>query len=194
MTKYFPTNNLVFATVATIPSNRYFFVRNGDPGDIFCHDGQGGVLEVGRLGQIILNQDQPMLPPVIGDKIVLVRESNNRAAWNFTRAFRWAKEEDWEEVKWAVNAHTVFRAIAFGHRHNGQFQKNTGTEVELIREELINIINQNSHQSNDPLGKHYSVRLGRTLLSYEVRWERQDPDGTWTECDDPRPIRFEPVY
>ncbi|MCR4285508.1 MAG: hypothetical protein NUW00_01280, partial [Candidatus Kaiserbacteria bacterium] len=103
---------------------------------------------------------------------------------------RWSHASDWREVMWALNAHTVFRAIAYDHRNGGHFQGNTGKEVTLEEGRLIDLVTTNPRRTNgqDPLAESYSTSLKGKALSYRTRWERIDADGLLTECADPRPV------
>lgn len=179
---------LVYATVAVVPTADYFFVKNGEPRQIFCHCRQGGSLQISREGRLSVELGEQTYPPSIGEKVVLIRESNNPSNRLYTKAGLWVKDEDWQESKWAVNIHRIYRATAHGHRHDGKYQSNTKSGVVLATDTLINIIANNPwHLSNDPLKAHYSAEIGGHTLSYdEVRWERLEPDSTWTECGDPR--------
>ena len=188
MIKNFDTNRgIVFAEVVTVLRADCFLVRNGDPGQIFCHCRQGGDLEVSSSGHLILVQNRTIISPSVGEQVVLIRESNDRNNRDYTRAARWVPIDDWEESSWAVNAKETFRATAYDHRCNGHFQNNSGKDVLLTEGTLMEIVKKNPRSgNNDCLGAHYAVGLGTKTLTYNVRWERWCPDG-WVECGDPRP-------
>ncbi len=174
---------LVVATVKRVQNADYFFVQNGEPEHILCHCKQGGNLELTPTGAIVMTRNQEIYPPSLGDKVVLIRDTNNR-----TKAARWAIKQDWDEVSWAVNAKTTFRAVAYNHRNNGKFQSNTKHDVVLVEDSLINICRQFPRNASvDTLKSGFSSKLGPMTLSYEVRWEKLETDGTWTECGEPRP-------
>ncbi|MDO8590623.1 MAG: hypothetical protein Q7R65_01450 [bacterium] len=186
------SSGIVVAKVASITCTEYFFVQNGEPEQIFCHRNQGGTLKVSRHGRMFLsqNQHQPVSLPHINEEIVLIRESSNRSERAFTKAHRWATMSDWREVEWAKNANRIYRAIAYDHRNGGHFQKNSSEGVVLVSGTLLSIIDQFPRlgiAKSDPLLSGYSVHLRAVTLSYKVRWEYSDSDGTVVECADPRP-------
>ena len=187
MIKNFPVQNgIVVARVVNAPNPYYFFAQNGDPAQIMCHINQGGEAVVSDSGRL---QFVPFIDslPIAGKNVVLIRESQNPAEKSYTKASRWITEENWNQVSWAVNANTTYRAVAYNHRTDGHFQGNTRESVELANDRLLEIAKKNPRQSNDPLGEKYSIEFAGHTLSYSVRWERLDGDGVWTECADPRP-------
>jgi len=171
------STGVVIGTVVRIPTSEYFFVQNGDPRQVFCHVNQGGALEVSVAGRLVLNQNKPVYPPSIGDRVALVRGSTNPADRNFTQAAGWVPAEDWS---WAVNANRTYRAVAYDHRSNGQFQGNTRADVELVHGTLSEIAAKSPKQHNDQLESGHSAILGTVTLSYKVRWERLETDDSWT--------------
>lgn len=178
------TQGIVVATVTRVPNADWFFVQNGSPEQIFCHCNQGGSLALTQSGAIVMNQNQRVYPPSLGDKVVLVSDSSQVKA----KAACWAPKSDWDEVSWAVNAYSIFLAVAFNHRCNGKFQSNTKQDVGLVEDCLINICRKHPHNApNDTLRSGFTSKLGALTLSYDVLWSRLEKDGTWTECKDPRP-------
>lgn len=189
-------NGVVFAEVVkrpvddTNPLERvYFFAKNGDPRDIWCGGIFGGELVVTNGGQIVLNQDFEPRIPQIGEKIVLIRGSENPEGRDYTKATRWATLENWNEVAWAVNAHVTYHAIASDHRNTGQFMSSTNKEITLVTGTLLSITRQYPRDAhNDPLSEGHTSSVGKLKLSYQyVRWEKLEKNGCWTECGDPRP-------
>lgn len=185
-------HGVTMATVENVPNEDFFFAKNGEPGQIFCHCNQGGSLTVSSRGLIGLNRNDAVYPPSPNERIVLIRESSDPSSRGYTKALRWALEADWQEVAWVVNAQKVYRAIAYNHRNKGHPMSNLRTDVKLVEGTLMEIIKQfpRGAVAGDPLQEKYSTRVGDMTLSYSVRWERLDPDGKQPECGDPRPIHF----
>lgn len=184
MTKNFPTTQVVIATVSNIPSDQYFFCKNGDPHEIMCHKNCGGTLTLTQSGRVVLKQDEQTVESAIGDKIVLVRASEDEGSRDYTKAFRWAPFSDWQNVLWtlerALKMQTTFRAVAFNHRTNQHTQSNALVDQVLKEGKLADLINE--FHGRDPFGKQIECQLGSTSLVSDVRWEKKCADGKWTEC------------
>ncbi len=191
MTKSFPRNKVVIATVMAIPTRHYFFAKNGDPNEILCHLNQGGTLQITRGFNLVVDAAEKQLP-AIGGKVVLIRNSDDPFDDNFTLANTWVKFEDWLEKKWVANAHATFRAVANDHRTDGQRHSNSDNEVELAKGSLIDIMRSFPRgAASDKLGPSYTTELFGKSLSCKTLWYKLEADGTWTECADPRPIDFQ---
>jgi hypothetical protein len=130
-----------------------------------------------------------MAPPATGDQVVIIRESENPAEREFTKAKMWVYVSAWEKVAWATNFHKRYRAIGYEHRINGQPQKANNQEIVLAEDQLIGIVMVNPYTDDgkDQLSETYTSYLGTREYSYKVRWERLGPDGLWVRCTDPRP-------
>ncbi|MCX6719087.1 MAG: hypothetical protein NTZ38_01790 [Candidatus Taylorbacteria bacterium] len=181
------TDGVVIATVVKIPTSEFFFVKNGEPKEILCHCNQGGNLAVSDGGHLLFEQDRnrPVYPPSLEEEVVLIRQSNRPGDKEYTKAGMWVPESDWQRYGWAVNAHTTFRAFAHDHRNGDRVM--SLAELKLTEGVLIDIVKQSPRQiDNDPLQSGFTSKLGTMSLSYQVRWERLEPDDTWTKCADPR--------
>ncbi len=188
MIQTFNASCVVSAVVARVPSEMYFFAQNGAPRQIFCHARQGGVLTVSSQGTLLL-QNRAFSLPQVGERIILVRESNDPTTREYTKAGQWVREENWLAAQSLLASQVKYRAIAYSHRNNGHFQSNSKAEVELACASLAQIANKfHRGVDRDTLAEHYSTKLGTTVLSYTTRWERQEANGSWTKCADPRPM------
>lgn len=187
-------STLVTATVTKIPNGSYFFVKNGEPREIFCHCNQGGnELDVTRKGDIVMRVNDAVYPPSINEEVVLVRQSDCTSNPLYTKADRWVPITLWHEVKWAVNARETYRAIGYDHRVNGKFLSSTTHEELLIQGKLLEITKKYNRDSNtDELSAHYVSTFGGCKYTRKVRWERLCADGSWVECADPRPVHTPP--
>ena len=188
MIQTFNASCVVSAVVARVPSQMYFFAQNGAPRQIFCHARQGGVLMVSPQGTLSL-QSRNFPVPQVGERIILVRESNDPTTREYTKAGQWVREENWLAAQSLLASQVKYRAIAHDHRKNGLFKSNSRVEVELTCASLAKIANEfHRGVDRDTLAEHYSTKLGNTVLSYTTRWERQEANGSWTKCADPRPV------
>lgn len=181
---------IVFGLVSDVPNNEYFFVQNCLTHKVFCHLHQGGsALEVTRRGDIVMKAEMIMTPPATGDRVVIIRESENPTERAFTKAKMWVHAHVWEEVAWATNFHKRYRAIGYEHRINGQPRERNDQEINLAEDKLIGIVMVHPYRTNglDQLSETYTSYLGTKEYSYKVRWERLGPDGLWVKCTDPRP-------
>ncbi len=181
---------IVFGRVSHVPTNKYFFVQNGSPQNIFCNIHQGGsTLEVTRRGDIVMKDEEILLPPALDDQVVFIRESENPMDHGFTRAKMWVHADTWKKVAWATNFNKWYKAIGYKHRINDQPQEGDNREIILAKDKLIGIVMVNPYRSDghDQLGETHVYQIGNRIHSYKVRWERLGPDGVWVKCDDPRP-------
>lgn len=175
-------NGLVFAEVVNVPGEDYFFVKNGEPKNIMCHVRQGGRLDITPNGRLVIMKEGPLSLPCKGDRVVLIRESNNPGDRLYTKAKVWIREIEWHNVKWAVNIDNTYRAIGFNHRVNGQFTSTNKNEIVLVIGTLKEIIGMETRN----IKERYQSGVGDLNFSCEVRWERLAGDA-WVECLDPRP-------
>ena len=191
--KLFAANSVTIAKCVRVNQQGWFFVQNGEPRQIFCHVNQGGVLTVTPAGYLGIEHEGSLPIADINQEIVLARLDENPDGKDYTKARFWTTKLEWDAHKWAFRggARVTYRAIAHNHRNNGKFQSNTAREDVLATGMLLELVKsyrRTGDKTEDKLQSGYTSALGKLTLSYQVRWERLEANGTWTECGDPRPL------
>lgn len=181
ITSFDITKGPVLAEVVKV-MDKYLFARNGE--DIFCDHRRGGSLEVSAEGRLAFNPNGLKRLPVIGEQVVILRESDHYMTRDFTKAAQWV---NMGRLNWTHDSSTVFRAVAHDHRIDSQTQHNN--EITLIEDTLLNItIMRPRKHIGDPLAKCIYSQLGGKTFSSKVRWDQRLPDGSYKKLVvDPRP-------
>ena len=191
MSIYFNKHAVIAKVVDRNPSKGYILVQNGEPQKIFCHASRRGIgLKVLTSGSIkMVNQFGDIVLPDYNEQVVLVRRSFDPNSREFTQSSAWVHHDHWLGVSWAVNAHQMYRVVGTNHRVNDAPTENHKVPIYIAQGRLIELVIRYPRDGEkDQLGSVYETRVGRLTFSQENFWERLEVDGTWTECDDPRPL------
>lgn len=185
MTKLFNLDEVVKTVVVKSDHQRgFFFVRNGEPGDIFCHVNNGGRLDVTDRGEILFVPDE-MFVPYEGRTVALVRGCKDSAKSMYTKAAMWVHLDQWENsMKFVENLSNTYRVIGYNHTVNGE---STGHGDTVMAEgTLRHLIKAIKNGRGDITGRTFQAEAGGIVFKNDVAWQHLT-EGNWVDCPCPLP-------
>ncbi len=164
-------------------NKRFGFLRLESGEEIFFHFNDGENLEEGDEEPQFCG-GRPGHDPQKGDRLVFERNHGYKGP----KAAPWGFAQDYERIQKAIDSRPRYRVW----KQDGWWPNKQWFEPKIIWEGT----------SVKELLRKYSLQHGRSpicdaLISFwshddgiQVRhwFERQEPDGTWKRCQDPRPL------
>lgn len=171
-------------------SKRFGFLRLESGDKIFFHFNDGRLIVPGEDSPVFSGanafihkgQRKPLPDPKTGDKIVFRRTEGRKG----DKALPWGYEDNWLAAEQKIANRPVYRVRELRTTSGSE----PGDPTVLWQGKNLSELNRKypwdgSRKSADPLIPYWGDDDG--LFNVRHWFEVQSPDGSWEECNDPRP-------